>query len=162
MAGHHHRRAVPSHASAARPGGPAHPRRQRVLRLCRDRPRCVRLPGDGAGPLAGRLAVPLELHLGEPAGHLAVSVVPAPASLAGRGAAAWLGEGGRLAPGEGPRRGVGPGRPGGGGGLAPDLPATRAADDWGAANPVAPAPLPAREPLRAGRGAGAAALPYLS
>ena len=85
MAGHDHRGPVSSDAAAARSGGPANARRQRVLRLRRDRPRRVRLPGPRAGRLAGGLALPLELYLGEPAGHPALSLVSMAGPSAGLG-----------------------------------------------------------------------------
>src|SRR5439155_1265393 len=57
----------------------------RVLGLRRDRPRRVRLPGPRAGRLAGGLALPLELYLGEPAGYPALSLVSMAGPSAGLG-----------------------------------------------------------------------------
>src|SRR5438132_4019378 len=63
---------------------------QRVPRLRRHRPRCLRVPGDVAGWLAGGLALPSGLHRRIATGDPGLSVVPVarPSDRLGHGALA--------------------------------------------------------------------------
>src|SRR2546429_424003 len=79
----HH--ALPPYGAADRACRDSRSGGERVLRIRGHRPRRVRLPGHVAHRLAGRLAVPLRVHLGNAAGDRALSLVSMAGSPAGLG-----------------------------------------------------------------------------